>query len=155
MNKTFHVLLADDDADDRFFFEKVVEKSPIPARLTTVEDGAALMVYLSDNVGHLPDLLFLDLNMPKKNGQECLQEIKQNEKLKHLPVIIYSTSMDMHVADFLYHKGAHYYVGKTDFAELRKMLQYVLTLLGESDFAKPPREKFVLSQFEYVPLIKR
>src|SRR5688500_7807458 len=109
-----HVLLADDDSDDRYFFEKVLTELPIATHLITVEDGEELVAYLSENSGKLPDVLFLDLNMPRKNGLECLSEIKQNEKLKRLPVIIYSTSMNENVADILYNNGAYYYVRKTD-----------------------------------------
>ena len=140
-----NVLLADDDRDDRFFFDKVIREIPIRTRLVTIDDGEKLMSYLSENSKTLPDVLFLDLNMPRKNGSECLAEIKQNEKLKWLPVIIYSTSMYEDVADLLYNNGAHYYVRKTDLIELEKVLHHVLTLLTENRFARPGREKFILS----------
>ena len=141
----FHVLLADDDSDDRYFFEKVLSVLPIPTRLTTVADGEKLMTYLSENSEKLPDVLFLDLNMPRKNGSECLPEIKHNEKLKRLPVIIYSTSSPENVADLLYNNGAHYYVRKTDLKELQKVLYHVLTHLAENRFARPARENFILT----------
>ena len=140
-----HILLADDDRDDRFFFNKVLNTIPIPTRLSTTEDGEKLMNYLVANSTNLPDVLFLDVNMPKKNGSECLKEIKQNEKLKLLPVIIYSTSMYEDVADLLYNSGAHYYVRKTDLMELREVLQQVLTLLVEKRFARPAREEFIVT----------
>ena len=140
-----HILLADDDIDDHFFFEKVLKTIPIPTQFVTVEDGENLMIYLAKNSGNLPDVLFLDLNMPKKNGAECLSEIKQNEKQKKLPVIIYSTSMHEDIADLLYTKGAHYYIRKTDLAELQKILQYILTLIEEKKFMRPTRDKFILT----------
>jgi CheY-like chemotaxis protein len=143
-----NVLLADDDRDDRFFFDKVIREIPIRTRLVTIDDGEKLMSYLAENSKTLPDVLFLDLNMPRKNGSECLAEIKQNEKLKWLPVIIYSTSMYEDVADLLYNNGAHYYVRKTDLIDLQRVLHYVLTLLTENRFARPGREKFILSLAE-------
>jgi hypothetical protein len=66
-NKT-HVLWAGDDADDHPLFEEVIEKFPISARLIVVKDCAPLMVYISENLDRLADLIFLDLNKPRKNG---------------------------------------------------------------------------------------
>ncbi len=122
-----HILLADDDKDDRFFFKDALSKLSIPNKFTSVDDGEQLMSYLTKNSHTLPDVLFLDLNMPRKNGAECLTEIKLNKKLQHLPVIIYSTSLHETIADELYENGAHYYVRKGDLVELKKTLQRVLT----------------------------
>ena len=96
-----NVLLADDDIDDRYFFDKVLKSLPVRTELATVEDGEKLMSYLAENSEKLPDILFLDLNMPKKNGSECLVEIKQDERLKKLPVIIYSTHRHEKDSDIL------------------------------------------------------
>lgn len=142
------ILLADDDPDDRFFFDLVLKDLAIPTQLTTVEDGVKLMDYLIKHADKLPDVLFLDLNMPRKNGSECLSEIKHNAKLKNLPVIIYSTSLHEDIADILYKKGAHYYIRKTDIVELKKTLNYTLGLIVENNFARPRRDKFVLSLAE-------
>ena len=143
MNK-LDILLADDDRDDRFFFDKALKELPIPTQLKTVEDGEKLITYLSQHPLKLPDVLFLDLNMPRKNGSECLAEIKSNEKLKQLPVIIYSTSLHEDVADLLYKNGAHYYVRKTELTELKKILLHVLTLMIERKFIRPSRKEFVV-----------
>lgn len=143
--KPINILLADDDKDDRFFFDKALKVLTIPTQLSTVEDGELLMHYLFENVENLPDVLFLDLNMPRKKGSECLLEIKQNPSLKEIPVIIYSTSVHEDVADLLYKNGAHYYVQKTDLDELEKTLQYVLTMIIEKKFIRPEREDFILN----------
>ena len=95
--KPLNVLLADDDADDCKFFKDALEELSPNTQLTIVGDGDELMNFLNDavraeNFQPLPDVLFLDINMPRKNGFECLEEIKQNEKLKHLSVIMFSTS---------------------------------------------------------------
>ena len=140
-----HILLADDDTDDRYFFEKALKTLVVPTRLTTVTDGEELMSYLFDNDEELPSVLFLDINMPKKNGAECLTEIKRNEKLKLLPVVMYSTSGLLNAINLLYNEGAHYYVQKTDLASLRKVLLEVLTLLIENGFARPARENFIVN----------
>ncbi len=141
---SIHVLLADDDQDDRYFFDRMLQGFHTPITLTTVEDGVELMTYLNKNSENLPHVLFLDLNMPRKNGLECLSEIKSNEKLKFLPVIVYSTSPPEDIADQLYTTGAHYYVRKNDITELKKVLHLILTLLAENKFVRPEREEFIL-----------
>jgi CheY-like chemotaxis protein len=139
------ILLADDDPDDRFFFDLIVKELSIPTQLTDVEDGVELMEYLVKHSNKLPDVLFLDLNMPRKNGSECLTEIKENPRLKDLPVIIYSTSLHEDIADVLYKKGAHYYIRKTDLVELKNILNYTLGLMVKNNFTIPKRDKFILS----------
>lgn len=146
----FDILLADDDKDDRFFFKNALDDLTIPTHLITVEDGEQLMTYLAENSDNLPDVLFLDLNMPRKSGAECLAEIKRDKKFQSLPVIIYSTSLYKTVADELYKMGAHYYVQKTDLTELRKMLQRVLTMIAKEKFNRPSRNKFVLDLADHV-----
>lgn len=141
---TFNVLLADDDKDDRFFFKKALNNITVPTKLVTVPNGERLMEYLDENSETLPDVLFLDLNMPRKNGNECLVEIKAQVKLKNLPVIIYSTSLREEVADVLYKSGAHYYIQKCDYAELIQILESIFNLLLK-DTKRPARNKFVLS----------
>jgi len=139
------IVLADDDRDDRFFFEKALKELPIQTVFETVEDGEKLISYLLKGTQNLPDVLFLDLNMPRKSGSECLALIKKNEKLKNLPVIIYSTSLHEDVADLLYKNGAHYYVRKADFTELKKVLLHVLTLLVDKKFKRPVKNEFIIS----------
>ncbi len=148
MHKNVHLLLADDDMDDRYFFDKALKDLSISANLTTVEDGAKLMDYLSKHSDQLPDVLFLDLNMPRKNGSECLTEIKDLEELKSLPVIIYSTSQDEEMADLLYKKGAHYYIRKGSQLELEKVLLDVLNLIGKDNLLRPARNKFTVPPLE-------
>lgn len=148
MTKPLHILLADDDRDDRFFFSEALKELPVQATLTTIEDGEKLMLYLVENSDQLPDVLFLDLNMPRKNGSECLLEIKKNEKLKKLPVIIYSTSLNNEVADQLYQNGAHYYLQKCNFPELRKSLDRILVILTENP-TRPTKEKFIISEEQF------
>lgn len=146
--KPVNILLADDDKDDRFFFDKALKALTIPTQLTTVEDGEQLMDYLAKNSENLPDVLFLDLNMPRKKGAECLSEINLDPKLKKLPVIIYSTSLHEEVANLLYNDGAYYYIQKTDFEELQKVLNHVLTMIIEKRFTRPSRKDFVLNIME-------
>jgi CheY-like chemotaxis protein len=142
-NEPVKILLADDDADDRFFFQKALNELKFPTELITVNDGADLMNLLLKDPDRLPDVLFLDINMPRKNGTECLLEIKQHAKLKGLPVIIYSTSLRDDIADSHYLAGAHYYLKKPDFTEISNAIEKVLKLLVENT-AQPPRDQFII-----------
>jgi CheY-like chemotaxis protein len=145
LQKTISVLLADDDRDDCFFFKNALSKLSIPTDFHVVEDGEKLMKYLTANANALPDVLFLDFNMPRKNGSECLREIKKIESLKSLPIIMYTTSLHEAIADDLYEEGAHYFARKSGLTELTNVLQRVLTMIAENKFGRPTRNKFVLS----------
>ncbi|HEV7231527.1 MAG TPA: response regulator [Bacteroidia bacterium] len=138
------LLLAEDDKDDRFFFKNALSKISVPTVLWTVENGSDLMIYLKQHKKNLPDALFLDLNMPRKNGFECLAEIKADKDLKKLPVIMNSTSLPDTAADTLYSLGAHYYMRKTNLTDLGTLLHKVLTMLQNNAFVRPHKEQFIL-----------
>lgn len=144
MPKQLHILLADDDKGDRSVFKKALKELPASIRLTTIQDGEQLINFLSENTAKLPDLLFLDLNMSRKNGNECLSEIKRNEKLKQIPIIIYSTALKDDVADVLYQNGAHYCLKKSNPSDLHRSLNKVLRLLSKNP-RQPPRNRFVVN----------
>jgi CheY-like chemotaxis protein len=145
MNKPLHILLADDDKDDRLFFTMAIEMLHNPTMLETVVDGEKLMAYLAENNRKLPDVLFLDLNMPRKNGFECLTEIRLNKTLKNLPVIIFSTSYEQEVVNQLYINGANYFIRKpAEFSQLKKIIEKTVTLILEKKSSKPSRDNFVL-----------
>jgi CheY-like chemotaxis protein len=138
------ILLADDDVDDRFFFRKALASFPILTSLVTVNDGAQLLSYFSGENKIIPDIIFLDLNMPKINGFQCLIELQGNTVLKQIPVIIYSTSADEKDADLLFKNGAHYYVRKKGVAELKNVFHYIFPLLAAHTLTRPLRDNFVL-----------
>ncbi|HEX8517627.1 MAG TPA: response regulator [Bacteroidia bacterium] len=143
MVKPLQILLADDDQDDRFIFEMELNVIPVKTKLTMLEDGEKLMKYLYAEK-KLPDILFLDLNMPRMRGDECLAEIKKSEKLRKLPVIILSTACNDQVTQNLYDTGAHYFCKKTGSDELQQLLGYVLSLLQAKKLELPAKNKFML-----------
>lgn len=130
---TINILLADDDTDDCLFFQKALEDILIANHLTTVHDGEELMDWLFAHPHQLPDVLFLDLNMPRKTGFECLTEIKENEKLKNIYVVMLTTSFpqddkyELHLKNMLYSIGAQEYIRKpNDFTKLKENIHNVL-----------------------------
>jgi len=140
-----NLLLADDDEDDCLFFKEALEDLPVESFLTTVNNGEQLMRELNARTERLPDIIFLDLNMPRKPGFECLREIKQDEKLKSLPVIVYSTSLETDVVDLLYENGAQHYIRKPgDFTLLKKVIFKAIKTAVTGNPTKPPKEKFII-----------
>ncbi len=138
-NTVLKILLADDDIDDRTFFGKALKEIPIATSLNTVNDGEKLMEYLSMNTEQLPDVLFLDLSMPRKTGFECLSEIKENKKLAGLTVIMFTTSftrgevLEHNLISTLTSMGAQDYIRKPgDFNDYKMVIQQALTRLKEN-----------------------
>lgn len=137
-NKYLNVLLADDDPDDRFFFQKALNEIPLPTHFQTVNNGEELMKYLSENSKNLPDILFLDLSMPRKTGFECLVEMKADKKLEKLPAIMYTTSftrgidLESNLISTLSKMGAEDYIRKpADFKELKQIIHETLIKIME------------------------
>lgn len=95
--KPLTILMADADADDRLLVKEAFKESRLMNNLETVEDGEELMDFLHKRGKYIdseitPGLILLDLNMPRKSGLEALKEIKSDEKLRRLPVVILTTS---------------------------------------------------------------
>ena len=143
-----NLLLVDDDNDDCLFFKEALQALPISAFLTILHDGEQLMRLLHKRTtAPMPRrILFLDLNMPRKNGFEVLSELRQDKKIKKLPLIIYSTLSDQGVANQLYEKGAHYYIANpSEFLQLKKVIYQALLLTTISNVKRPTKENFVLN----------
>jgi CheY-like chemotaxis protein len=141
-----NLLLADDDTDDCDFFKDALNDLSIATTITTVSDGVKLMQLLTQKEFKLPDILYLDLNMPRKNGFDCLAEIKLNEKLKKLPVIIFSTSFNKEVVELLHGKGAHYYIRKpAEFSNLKKVILKSLKLISGENNPHRSKENFIIT----------
>lgn len=145
VNPEKSIFLADDDGDDCLLFEDALREIDLQTQLTTASDGMQLMSILKKTSLRLPDVIFLDLNMPCKNGFECLQEIKESPALRFIPVIIFSTSAQPDTIDKVYAQGANYYICKPGtFPLLKKAIEYVLSINWPADSIQPPREKFVI-----------
>ena len=140
--KSTHILFSDDDTDDALLFTQAADLMTTSILLSFAEDGEQLMRYLSRET--LPDLIFLDLNMPVKNGIECLEEIRSDKNLDYLPVIIYTTSDNPKDIETCFSLRAKLYVVKpTSFESIIKTLKKIINM----DFTHqsfPPRENFLL-----------
>jgi CheY-like chemotaxis protein len=144
--KQLNILLADDDTDDCIFFEEALGELSLSTTFISVHDGEQLMKLLTNETNIIPHILFLDLNMPRKNGFECLSEIKQNKKFKDLPVIIFSTSFEQEVVNMLFKNGAQYFIRKpSEFSQFKKILFHTLTLTMQENILQPTQENFVIT----------
>jgi CheY-like chemotaxis protein len=142
----FHIILADDDATDRLLFKQAFEELKIETTVQMVNDGEQLMAHLAKKNTVLPQLLFLDLNMPLKDGLACLKEIRENEKLKNISIAIYSTSTSEKDKQKTFLLGANIYIQKPDnFNTLKQILEKVITTA--SIYQNPPfnKENFMLN----------
>jgi CheY-like chemotaxis protein len=145
-NDALHILLADDDEDDRDFFREAITELKVKTRVTLVNDGMQLMNYLNQPGNQLPNLVFLDLNMPLKNGMDCLIEIRKNKKLKDLAVAIYSTSSSDEYIEEAFVRGANIYIKKPDdFSVLKVILEQVINLNWQYHTSGLKRENFLLN----------
>lgn len=140
-----HVLLADDDIDDCMLFEEALQELSHDTLLSIVNDGEQLTDTLFRRKV-LPNVLFLDLNMPRKNGYECLREIASDEHTRNIPVIIISTSFDSEIVRSLYQIGAKYYIRKPEeFGKLKQVVSKGLSLIASSAPGNIAFNNFVLT----------
>jgi CheY-like chemotaxis protein len=136
-NKPLKILLADDDEDDRFLFIDALKELKIKTIVHAVNDGFELMEYLANNADSLPQLLFLDLNMPRKNGLECLNEIRSNRSLADIAIAIYSTSLAEKDIEATFLNGANVYINKPNsFDDIKQALNTVI--LSTNVYQSPP-----------------
>ncbi len=141
------ILLAEDDADDRLLFREALNEIDTSTSLSTVSDGEELMTALHKNTQmETPFIIFLDLNMPKKNGFECLQEIRKSDKFKDVPVVVFSTSCQQEAINKMYENGASYYICKPNsFVKLKTSIEHILSIGLKSLFPQPPLKDFVIA----------
>ena len=123
------ILIADDDADDRFLVKAAFDDTGFNDTLLFVENGVEAIDEMNQRLtqgNQLPQLILLDLNMPKKDGREVLRELKQHPLLKKIPVVIFSTTNNPQEIARCYDLGANSYITKPNsFEQLINILSAV------------------------------
>lgn len=123
IQKTIKIFLADDDEDDRILFSEALSELPVNCKIFHYKDGIHLMAQLMIKETPLPDIIFLDINMPLMNGDDCLKKIRETERICKLPVFIYSTSFNKMEVGRFHTLGANGYLQKpTSFNQLKTLL---------------------------------
>jgi CheY-like chemotaxis protein len=132
-----YVLLAEDDDDDYLIFSLAVDElTSVRVELKRAENGDILMRLLDEK--H-PDLLFLDLLMPCKDGRQCIREIRSNRKFDSLPIIVYSSMSDLESIEFCYREGTNLYARKpSSLSDLKSILEKIFSMDWKRMLYYPP-----------------
>ena len=129
------IFIADDDSDDMEFFKEAMNTINASIHIEYMQNGVALTHMLSS---YLPDLLFLDLDMPAKNGLQCLKEIRSNPVTSSLPVIVFSSTNRPANIDTAYDMGAHlFFIKPSNYNEWVRSIDAILKL----NWSQPERVK--------------
>ncbi|WP_338875943.1 response regulator [Spirosoma sp. SC4-14] len=116
--RPIHILLVDDDEDDRYLTREAFHQHYPASHISFAEDGEDLLDFLtyqgrySGAVHTLPELILLDLNMPRKDGREALREIKASDQLRHIPIVVLTTSDAKEDIETSYFNGANSFITK-------------------------------------------
>ncbi|WP_194973905.1 response regulator [Aquiflexum lacus] len=141
------ILLADDDEADRLLFKDAFTELKSGITIATVNDGIELMDLLyQTETEDLPQILFLDINMPQKTGIDCLKEIRADHRFKDLTIAIYSTSSNEKDMEQTFIYGANVYIHKPNsFEKLKKVLEK--SIMNFKVYQEPPfnKENFLLN----------
>jgi DNA-binding response OmpR family regulator len=141
MLNNYNIFYADDDIDDLNIFVDAAYEVSSSLQVITQENGEDLIRNLNNPTSQ-HNLVFLDLNMPMKNGYEILKEIKQSAHTKDLPVIIFSTTTDVNAIHNTRMLGANYYIPKpSTFVSLKNAIKHCLSINWETFM--PKAEEFV------------
>jgi DNA-binding NtrC family response regulator len=128
MKNDLKLLIIEDDADDRWLFQEAIKEINSSINCVFAKDGLYALEMLNDPEFILPDYIFLDLRMPRISGKRCLAEIKSTDKLKNIPVLIYTTSTDVKESEELKDLGAAHFISKPHSPE---EIYYILTVVLE------------------------
>ncbi len=143
--KNLKILLVDDDEDDRQLLHEAIQSNKLGLALHSITDGEHLMAYLSDRNGNTPDLIFLDLNMPRKNGMECLVEIRTDASLNETVIAMYSTSSNKNEIDSAFLAGANIFITKpNNYEALKKIVADVIAMNWQYSTTSMRKEHFLM-----------
>jgi DNA-binding response OmpR family regulator len=142
-NENWDVLLAEDDNDDVLSFELAMKEMPFSFILRNAENGDMLFVLLKERI---PDILFLDILMPCRDGVTCIIEIRKNKDYNHMPVIMYTAMNSEEYIENAYKNGANFYLLKSNsINELTVNLKKIFSVDWKNFMYYPPKQQFVLS----------
>lgn len=120
--------IVDDDIDDQDLFIEAVNEVDSSIQCISASDCEQALDLLKNKKIAIPDMIFLDLNMPRVNGKQCLAELKKQAHLRDIPVIIYSTSSEEKDIEETVRLGAAHFLTKPNkFEELCKALAFVVS----------------------------
>jgi CheY-like chemotaxis protein len=138
------ILLVEDDPDDRRAFAEVIERLNLPIHLEFAGDAVELFDCLEKNRDI--KLIFQDINMPFRNGKQCLRDLKSNRHYRDIPVIIYTVSASKQDIDEVYENGAHYYFIKPyAYTNLLETMKKIFSIDWTKSQPIPAKEDFIIN----------
>lgn len=138
------ILFVDDDADETYLFNEALDHSGISVELTHINNGNKLLKHLAERP--LPDMVFIDINMPYKDGHEVLTEIRSCKEYKDLPLIMYSTTKNIESIHSCYEKGANLFIIKpNNFDGMVSVIKKVCAIDWKKN-KRPQPDAFVLTE---------
>jgi DNA-binding response OmpR family regulator len=143
LDQAIHAVLAEDDIDDAYLFELAINELNIKVNLDHVKDGEKLLAFLKQ---FIPDIIFLDIEIPCKDGISCITEIRKNKDFDNVPVIIISGHTNGKYIENAYSTGANYYLIKgNSIIQLVERLKKIFSLDWKRTLYFPPKDEFVLN----------
>lgn len=126
MSDAISIFLVDDDSDDQEIFKSALDEIDVQVELSLYNSSSTLLEALGNKQKN-PDVLFLDLYMPKMDGEDCLIKIRENPEFDNIPIVIYSTEYDLDRIEKLFNLGANRYLRKPDsFDSIKTSLEKTL-----------------------------
>ena len=141
--KSFNIAFVDNDEDDRWLFQEAINELEIECTLKLFESAPEIMTYLN-RTKVKPDFIFLDINMPYKNGVECLKEIKSNKEYNDIIIIIYASHNNEEHIDSTFNFGANLFIKKpSSFKDIKEILRRVLVLDWSNHNSNLTKKNFI------------
>jgi response regulator of citrate/malate metabolism len=132
MQKVKQCLIIDDDPDDQEIFEMCVKKISNNIKCVALDNGVDAVAMLKSNSDYIPDYIFIDVNMPKMNGIDCLQLLKNIERLQYSKIFMYSTTSELSVVENSKKLGANDFIVKpVKTTELKEKLSKIFDIVSE------------------------
>ena len=137
-----NILIAEDDADDFELLRDAIVDAGFSVIIERAENGEILLRILGLNI---PDILFLDIQMPCKDGKQCLKEIRDNPRYDALPVIMYSSHSAKNDIEYCYRQRANLYTLKpSSYANLKRVIEHIFSIDWKRVAYYPPLSTFVI-----------
>ncbi|HZY79441.1 MAG TPA: response regulator [Cyclobacteriaceae bacterium] len=142
--KSTNVMIAEDDDDDFFIFSVAISETGFTVILKRAEDGELLMKLLQEEI---PDVLFLDLLMPLKDGKQALRELRGDKRYDSMPIIVYTALDDLDTVEYCYRQGSNLYSVKPNSIEdLKTALQRILAIDWKKTMYFPPKAEYIIGK---------
>jgi CheY-like chemotaxis protein len=137
------VLVAEDDKDDFDILADVIKDHSVKVIVSRAENGDILMKMIHEKI---PDLLFLDLIMPCRDGKTCIKEIRADKKFDELPVIVYTSMRHIDTVEFCFRNGSNMYVLKPDsYSGVAEVVEKIFSINWKKVHYYPTRSAFILN----------